>query len=456
MLTGLSIKFFSLLMPLIIAFNGLSFSLPFISDSAEITYAYSNEESGSAAGTVTVNAKYDGKYKLYWGMDSDSKLSVDVSGYEVYYSEFATVKVDDGKGSEDIYGFTAIPDGAETILAYKGGILVGSADIPEEKQADRGEREYAFGALSDLHFKRYNQSLSGDDALLTFPNALNFLDACGVSLVGMSGDLSRDGEEYAFKNFNLIAAEYDFPVYTCTGNHDVSDYFTLVNWQKYVNAGVYGAEKADGVENVADNGLDFVYAPDAANGDVFIFLSQYQWDYNSDSSRILKDEQLDWLEIQLKKYKDTTVYLFFHTFLNNPVEGEVPEMGEGNLINNAGHAYDLPFTEGCPDEVRFEDLMDEYENVVFFNGHSHWAYDMQKLNPQLNITDYNGEFATMVHISSVSSPRRTTANIADTTEHAMRSSEGMLIEVYGDEIVFTAIDFLRGEMLAYATYTAEK
>ena len=194
MLINLSIRFFSMLMPLIIAFNGFSFSLPFINDKAEITYAYSNEDSGSAAGTVTLNAKFDGKYKLYWGVDSDSKLSVEVSGYEVYYSEFATVKVDDGEGSEEIYGFTAIPDGAETVLAYKSGILVGSTEIPEEKQPDRGEREYAFGALSDLHFKRYNSSLSGDDARLTFPNALNFLEACGVSLVGMSGDLSKNGE----------------------------------------------------------------------------------------------------------------------------------------------------------------------------------------------------------------------------------------------------------------------
>lgn len=443
-------------MPVVIAFNGMSFSLPMFLKGAEIEYDFANEKTGSAAGTVTVSAKLGGKYDLYWGSDEDSKLSVEVRGMDAYYSEFAEVTVKNGEGSKEIYGFTAIPDGAETVLAYKGKILVGSMDIPDAKKPDRGEREYAFGALSDVHFKRYNNSLTGDDALLTFPNALNFLEGCGVSLVGLSGDLSVHGEEYSFKNFNAVASQYDFPVYTCTGNHDVDNEFSLTNWQKYINIGVYGEEKADGVEAVAENGLDFVYIPDDANGDVFVFLSQYQWDYNEATSRILKDEQLDWLEIQLEKYADKTVYLFFHTFLNSPVEGEDPRMGEGNLVNNAGHAYDLPFTEGCPDEVRFENLMNEYENVVFFNGHSHWAYDMQELNPQLNITDYNGEFATMVHLSSVSSPRRTTANIADTTEHAMRSSEGMLVEVYENEIVFTAIDFLRGEMLAYATYTAEK
>lgn len=455
-MTALLIKILTFLMPVVIAFNGMSFSAPMFSKGAEIEYDFANEAAGSAAGTVTVSAKLGGKYDLYWGSDEDSRLSVEVKGKDAFYSEFAEVTVKGGEGSKELNSFTAIPDGAQTVLAYKGKILVGSMDIPEEKKSDRGERVFAFGALSDVHFNRYNQSLTGDDAHLTFPNALNFLEGFDISLVGMSGDLSANGEEYSFRSFNEIAARYDFPVYTCTGNHDVSDKFTLDNWQKYINAGAYGEEKADGIESVADNGLDFVYAPADANGDVFIFLSQYQWDYKEETSRILKDEQLDWLEAQLEKYADKTVYLFFHTFLNNPVEGEDPRMGEGNLVNNAGHAYDLPFTEGCPDEVWFENLMNEYENVVFFNGHSHWAYDMQKINPQLNIADYNGEFATMVHLSSVSSPRRTTMNIADTSEHAMRSSEGMLVEVYENEIVLTAIDFLKGEMLAYATYVIEK
>ncbi len=223
-----------------------------------------------------------------------------------------------------------------------------------------------------------------------------------------------------------------------------------------MNTGVYGDVKAAGVEAVADNGMDFVYAPADAGGDVFIFLSQYRWDYGEAHSRILEDRQLDWLEAQLEKYKDETVYLFFHTFLNHPDENENPHMGEGNLENNVGRHYNLAFTEGCADEVRFEAMMDKYENVVYFNGHSHWAYDMQVFNPNLNIANYGGEFATMVHVSSVSSPRRTTANIDDSSEHYMRSSEGMYVEVYEDKIVFTACEFLKGEFLSYATYCVER
>lgn len=456
MLSKLFITFIALLMPVITALNGMSFTVPFMSERAEIVYDFENETAGSAAGTVTVKSNLDGEYDLYWGNDEGEKLSEKVGGYTVYYSEFAAVDVDGGEGGTDIQEFTAIPEGAETVLVYKGSILAGDYEIPDGKVADNGKMLYSFGALSDVHFNRYNFSLTGDDAKITFPNALNFFNELGVEMVGISGDISADGERNAFEKYNTITSAYDFPVYTCTGNHDVSEYFTLANWQELMNKGVYGEDKAAGVENIAKNGLDFVYMPESCNGDVFIFLSQYQWDYNRPESRLLTDEQLDWLEVQLEKYEDKTVYLFFHTFLNHPVDGENPHMGEGNIENNVGRHYDLPFTEDCPDEIRFEEMMDKYENVVFFNGHSHWAYDMQEFNPNLNIANYGGEYATMVHVSSVSSPRRTTANVNDSSEHYMRSSEGMLVKVYEDKIVFTACEFLKGEYLSYATYVVEK
>lgn len=455
MLSKLLIAIMVIFMPLVSSFGGLSFEVPFITDSAEIEYVYDNENPGSAAGTVTVISELGGNYDLYWGNEEGEKLSENVGDYTVYYSEFAEVDVDRGEGSVDISDFTAIPDGAETVLAYKCGVLAGETEIPDGKVADYGTKTYTFGALSDLHFNRYNGSLTGDDAVITFPNALNFINAFDVELVGMSGDISADGEINAFKKFNSIASNYDFPVYTCTGNHDVSSDYTLENWQEYVNSGAYGETKADGIAAVSENGLDFVYAPEATNGDVFIFLSQYQWDYgDAQTSRILTDAQLVWLETQLETYKDSTVFLFFHTFLAN-AEGE-PYMGEGNLLTEKGHHYNLVFTPGAPDEIAFRGMMDKYENVVFFNGHSHWAYRMQEINPQLNITNHNGTYATMVHLSSVSSPRTTKMNSDDTTENYMRSSEGMIVEVYEDCIVFTAVDFLKGQLLSYATYVVGK
>ena len=101
--------------------------------------------------------------------------------------------------------------------------------------------------------------------------------------------------------------------------------------------------------------------------------------------------------------------------------------------------------------------MKEYKNVIFLNGHSHWSYDMQKYNPRMNITDYNGTYCTMVHISSVSSPRSVLKDTSkDVTEMNMLKSEGLLIRAYDDRIVFTAIDFIKGVFLSYATFTIDR
>ncbi len=448
-------RFLSLFMSIVIFFSGISFGSA--ENKIKITYDFSNDISGSAAGTITLEAKKDGEYDLYWGNSEDEKLTFSVGKYDIYYSEFATVDVDDGTGSEEIQSFTAIPEGAESVLVYKNKTLKAKQEIPEDKVTHNGEQIYRFGALSDLHYNRYFKTL-WDDSLTTFPNALNFLEKCGVSMVGMSGDLSNSGERSAFENFNKCVSNYDFPVYTCTGNHDVhGDGLDIESWHEFVNTGVYGENKRDGVVTVSDNQVDFVYSPDFAGGDVFIFLSQYAWDYNKKTSRILTDAQLDWLGEQLEKYKNSRVYLFFHTFLQNCTPGEDSNLGEGNLLNKAGVSYDLTYTPGNADEVRFREYFQQYKNVIFFNGHSHWMYSMQKYNKKLNITDYNGEYATMVHISSVSCPRGVKSDKSTKrTENNMKNSEGYLVTVYENRVVLNAVDFLKGQMLSYATYNIDR
>ncbi len=447
-------RFLSLFMSVVLFFNTLSFGVA--GDSVKIDYDFSNDTRGSAAGTVTLDAKKDGEYELYWGDEDGTRLTYAVDKYNVPFSEFASVDVDDGTGSVDIQPFTAIPDGAETVLVYKNKTLKAKEDLPDEKITDNGEMLYSFGALSDVHFNRYYKTLN-DDALTTFPNALLFLDKCGVDLVAMSGDLSSGGEKDAFQKFHKCASDVKYPVLTCTGNHDVNNGgLDVESWHENINTGVYGETKMEGVASIGNNQVDFVYAPQKLNGDVFIFLSQTNWDYNHDTSRLLTDEQLDWLGEQLETYKNSTVYLFFHTFVQNCFEGEDFNMGEGNLINSKGVHYDLVYTAGTPDEIRFRDYLKEYKNVVFFNGHSHWSYEMQKYNPNLNIADYNGEYATMVHVSSVSSPRIIKSDKSEKrTEMNMKRSEGMLVSVYENRIVINAVDFLRGKMLAYATYNIE-
>lgn len=452
MVATISRVLLTILMPIVIFFGNASPSALFINPDdlgTQINYTFENEDNASAAGEITLTSKRDGDYEVYWGDEDGDRLETAVGRYTVTMSELATIDVDDGVGSADIQQFTYIPEDAECVVVYYKNLQCATFDIPESKKTENSNMLYSFGVLSDVHFNRYFFGVD-DAATLTFPNALNFLNKLGVNMVAMPGDLSASGEKSAFIKFNKIVSKYDFPVYTVTGNHDVSDEYEQKNWNEYINEGVYGTEKAQGVLSVGSNNLDFAYNLPGTD-DIFLFLCQYAWSYgNPDYSRILTDAQLDWLEAQLNEYKDKRVYLFFHTFTSD-LEGNA-ENGCGNLMNPGGATYDLVFTPGAPDEVRFKSLLTEHKNVIYFSGHSHWEFDMQRYNPNLNITDYDGKFATSVHVPSVSSPRYVSDEDDDYDSATMLKSEGYYVQVYKDKIVLHGIDFLRGRFLAYATY----
>ncbi len=416
---------------------------------ADAVMSYTNAIPGSAAGMVSIESNYDGEYEVYWGNEKGEKLSTTNQKQEtVYYSEFADITVSGGRGEKTMNAFLAIPPYAETILLYYGDTLLDTDEVPEEKQADTSAPAYTFGCLSDVHFNRYSAE-GGDATDLSYPRALNFLDDMGVSLVALSGDLSTKGEAEAFESFHRYNAQHSFPVYTCRGNHDCKSKFSYDAWKANVNIGVFDNEAPAGVLNRSDNGFDFVYSGSETKGDVFIFLSQCRSNYLAGVS-ILEQSQLDWLKTQLETYKDKRVFLYFHTFLNSSNGNWF--MGEGNIVNDYALFYPLPYFKGNTDEKQFRALLSAYKNVVFFNGHSHWAYEMEKYNKDLNITNYDGTTATMVHISSVGAPRTTDLLHPFMTSNPASMSEGIYVTAYPDYIVTNAVDFVSGEILAYAAY----
>lgn len=441
-------KFLALLMPLVLAFNGIGF-FSLGSRKIQVFYDFSNSCPGSAAGTITVEASLGGKYDIYWGDEDNSLLCTQADNHSVYYGKLAQVTVKKGEGSTEISRFAAIPDGAESILVCKGGICRAHYDIEEEKLPS-DKPIYNFGALSDVHFNRYKFPVK-DNSVLTFTNALNFLDMFDVRLVGMSGDVSRKDEEDSFIKFNRIAAEHSYPVYTCLGNHDSREGCNKNHWYDYMNVGVYSEQKAEGVKSVVRDTLDFVYAPENTYGDVFIFLSQVASDYTATGFNVTK-EQLDWLGEQLEQYKDRTVYLFYHSFL--PSDDGVVGTCVGNIMGPHGETYGAEGTLGRYDDVRLKEYLAENKNVIFFTGHSHLAFSMQKYNPNLNIGQYK-DGAVMVHIPSVSSTR--TIGIKEgrhglIDKNTLNGSEGYIVSVYESRIVLTGVDFTAGKFIADATY----
>ena len=444
-------KIVASLLAMILTVVNVPVDIPGFSDSKEstTTIQYLNDEKGSMDAVITVKTTTDGDYKLYWADEDNNMLTFTLGDREIPFSEFAVVTTYCGAGSVDLQDYTAIPDGAENILVTLDDEILEIIEIPEEKIADRDDKIYSYGSISDLHFNRYFTEDGSDVAETTFRVALDFFDEADVSLVAMPGDIAYDGELESFMSFNAISSQYDFPVYTATGNHDIRKQYKKENWLAYMNPGAYGETRDENVIVVADNGMDFVYK-EPASGDIFIFLCQTSNNYSIAINSLLQPSQLDWLEAQLNEYKDETVYVFFHTILGS-AQGNL-FTSTGNVQNYAGWSYPLIYTPYANDEARLRNILRANDNVTFFNGHSHWAYHMQHMNPDLNISKNGEDGATYVHVSSVSCPRTTGDFQIFWTGNDGTMSEGYLIEVYEDSMILYGVDFINGRILAYATY----
>lgn len=455
-------------------------------------FAYSTP--GYADGTIYVNANEDGVYKVFWGDENGSKLKK--GNYE--YSYLARVVVKDGTGSFNIINdYTAIPEGAKTVIVYKQNEQVYTYNIPEEKQFKASADSYTFGSISDPHFTRYS-SVAEDDAVPAMDKAMEFLDNEGIKFVAMSGDLTNAGEQTALDRYNEALAKHpDMTVLTAIGNHDsrttlstsnkslldtsitrwynsiTSKYFTVDEDGTVTNnlngypilandalenpiATVYKESEDGEAIDTTVPGLDFVTE---AGGNIFIFFNNIaKTGETYDTDKLVTTGQMDWLEEQLEKYKDKNVFLYQHYYLCvNTLTNDSTDYNNctGDLKNAGGYSYDLDFKDvvKTTSGKNLQALLTQYGNTTLVSGHSHWQYSMQGLNQNINFGRLaNGNGGTMIHLSSVTEPRYIADEDANRTSLNGYASEGATVTTYTDCTVYNNIDFANEQYTAYATY----
>lgn len=424
---------------------------PLIDVSDEFTYAFNNTLNGSAAGVITYTTEHTGMLYAYWDSDAAEDAKWGARGelfdkYEPFASGYAI------KGNKlvlNIHEWVVIPEGATRILIVHGvtGDTVYVYDLPEEKIFDRGELRYTFGSISDAHIgNRYG---SPETSVNSLKNALNLLAGHNVSMVAISGDITVNGSEPEYKTYKSIidsfCAEHpNVNVYSTTGNHDIP------GWKSYWPIYGVGSENYTGeLEIQRYEGNDYDYTVSVGD-DIFVFLTQREQFYNNTMRRIISKEQMDWLRARFEENKDKTVYLYFHTFLND----------ENGDASNGYYEYDLPLCEGAPDDRELRALLRENKNVIMFTGHSHWIFSMQdaydadegRYNNNANIANGGGEYGVLVHNPSVSEPRGLTGNSSSRDELHGKRSEGYVVYVYDTCVVLYAYDFMNDNLLARYSY----
>ena len=165
-----------------------------------------------------------------------------------------------------------------------------------------------------------------------------------------------------------------------------------------------------------------------AGGYHFISLST---DEPNELNAIFHQSTMDWLREKLDEDRNTArpTFLFLHQSMDNTVSGSLP--GEG--------------WSGVQNEQLLRDVLADYPEVMFFNGHSHWTMDsvgnMFDGDQKLPCRAFN--CASVAYLWSG-------YNVV-TGEH-LNGSQGYMVKLCDGKLYVLGRDFARGEWIPAAQY----
>ncbi len=416
---------------------------------AEITYDFTSEAAGYAQGTITLTPSVDnpGTYHLYWADDNAA-----LDGYR----EIAILEAS-SSATFTMPAYTAIPADATKVIAFKaehseGERTVANADavfdIPASKQLSFSSADalYTFGSISDPQLANDSYGSNSypydEDHLKA---AFETLSKRDVDFTVLSGDVVNDqngNQTYAqeYKTYQQILADssYSKPIYESNGNHDVGTV-----WDK--NGNYYNNDipfiNATGLDSNLDTikkGLPYFEITEPVTGDHFIFMALEGGFYTNKGTQF-SSVQLDWLEGLLEKYSTDGKNIFIIEHAN------ITGWGSGDKLTKP-YYYDLALEKSNPDVTRFVNLMETYKDCVIITGHTHL-----ELSAQYNYSDNSGTSAVMMHNSAIGGVRRLVNGKVDRT--AVKGlSEGYIVEVYEDCILFNGINMYHNEVMPQCSY----
>lgn len=378
-----------------------------------------------AVASIGLQAKVKGKVLN----DARIEVSADVPGayvliYEAapgkplaMYAPVCTLEVDKVAYYDDLIASNIAPSGARAIGLYDlDGNRHGSIRLSSLRSKSRKAPLYSFGVLTDVHF-----GVPKIDPESDFSRALDFFHAEGAQMVCICGDISEYGTEEEFTAFKERASQSKIPVYTTTGNHDCT--------RKGVNPEVW--EQYTGHPLVFEKSVE-------SNGrtDHFLFLGMERWNFE----KPYLDEHIDWLESKLEEYKGERCFVITHLFF--------PERA-GNLN---GIYPPKNWLRGAQLE-RLEGMCRKYVNTMWFSGHSHWEWQLQKYQDTANVhREYEADKPASgwaVHVPGCGCP---ITSDGTTRVNNPPSSEGALIQVHKDHVTLIGVDLKNGRYLPIATY----
>lgn len=304
---------------------------------------------------------------------------------------------------------------SKVYLNKNGELIVKS--IEYRLDTDLGTPLYTFGLLSDTHVDG-----DGSDEAYSISDlnrAIKFFNDEGCEFITYCGDMTHDGRSEDFAALKSCLDTSTIPNYAIRGNHDTNNTVEVF-------------KNATGLEP------DYTITK---NNDLFIFLSLDDWS-NSGADGDLTQEKVDWFTNIINNSNHQRIFLFYHYFFRNT-------SGDG-----LGGSYpwetigDDPLVSYTQD---FVNLVNNTPNLIFCTGHSHFKFNLQDKNPNANYY-HKDNGCYYIHVPSGSKPRIPSGS---SVENLYAESEGYLVEVYADKVLFKPRDFINNEYLLQYAYIVE-
>lgn len=303
-----------------------------------------------------------------------------------------------------LINLNAAPKDATRVALVKDNVIKTSLKIPNDFEQIADAPLYSVGLISDTHID--GDGTDTADSINDLKLALALFKNQNVSFIAHCGDVAEDGRSYDYTAYANAVADNTIPIRAISGNHDL--YSTL--------------------ETVTGQGLYHEYLKD---NDVYLFVGSYTYNTTNPFST----EELEWLENKLEEYKNQRVFLFCHYYCD-PV-GDANKL-DSDSLTTSGQAQ------------KFRNLLNTYkDNVIYFSGHSHFTYKMQKLVSNANISLATNTMPRRVHIPSNGRPR-ILKDGSVTNDYV--GAECGIMDVYSDSIVIRGYNLKANKMIPLAIY----
>ena len=373
-------------------------------------------------GYVSITSGYDYMYTLKRGVPF---------GFQIFYYDTNKVFISNSEVQDDPIGNARfdIPSNAAYFrlkVSQENSLTVDNANenIEIKKIPAIDGLLYSFGVLSDVHVDAGSDGNFYDTNHATndYRKAIKFLEDEGAEFIAYGGDMATGDpgvSEQDYRKVLEILKNSHIPNYMISGNHDYGYFFkALIESRKY-----YTVEKGN---------------------DLFIFVNAQDRGVTGGVDR----EIIDAVSAIIENNPNKRLFLFFHYFIRNHGAGDGLQDVKYYSGDTLGDNY-----EDYPLSLEWANLIINTPNLIFCHGHSHFRFKCQEVYAQNNYYHVDGECHS-VHIPSCAVPREMSADSTSVTNWA-EGSEGYMVEVFADRVVFHAVQLSAYRYLTTYDFTID-